>query len=558
MKTTAEPFASSMSPLAEQSTPWEVYANAAWNVLVLVVSVALSVYIFRLEDFARLGRPVQYFVALVALVPAVVAAYSSALLLLARPGGRYAALALDYTGMVLCGVALLTLWGVWDSFEFITDGVLRVAWVTWGFAVAYVLNWLAGRADEKSALRNWLQNAAMLLASLTLIVILWNSGLLLGLVHVLGTYATWQVWAATLAAVVFGILGARMLGLGDYFGESPFEREAWQGWLMLSPNIFGFAIFFAGPLLLSFYLSFTDNTVGQIPNVIWFQNYTEIIALQWVPIGDAANAQAALGFEFDVLATFNWFGTSYVLGAKDTLFWRSLGNTLLFCAVLVPLSTIPAILLALVLNSELPGMKFFRAVYFLPSVAAVVGTALIWRWLYDPTIGFINYAIGNIVLFLNTLGIPAQDPAIRWLSDPGVVLIAMVFLSSWQVVGFNTVLFLAGLQGIPKVLYEAAEIDGAGAVGRFWNVTLPLLAPTTFFVIITTIIQGLQVFNEPYTLFPSRPIPTNATTSVYYLYQRGFFFFEFGYASAVAWILFAVIFIITFVQFRVQRSDAYE
>ncbi|NJK89863.1 MAG: sugar ABC transporter permease, partial [Myxococcales bacterium] len=157
---------------------------------------------------------------------------------------------------------------------------------------------------------------------------------------------------------------------------------------MLSPNIIGFLLFFAGPLLLSFYLSFTDSSVGQVPGFIGIANYADILSLQFIPIGDAATGQAALGFEFDVLAQFNWFGTEYVVGAKDTLFWRSMGNTLLFCLILVPLSTIPAIILAMLLNADLPGMKFFRAVYFLPSVAAVVGTALVWRWLYDPTIGF--------------------------------------------------------------------------------------------------------------------------------------------------------------------------
>jgi multiple sugar transport system permease protein len=131
-------------------------------------------------------------------------------------------------------------------------------------------------------------------------------------------------------------------------------------------------------------------------------------------------------------------------------------------------------------------------------------------------------------------------------------------MGAWQVIGFNTVLFLAGLQGVPKILYEAAYVDGAGTWGRFANVTLPLLAPTTFFVIITTMISGLQVFNEPYALISQRPMPTNATTVVYYLYNRSFFNFEFGYASAVAWILFVVIFAITLIQFRIQQRRGFE
>jgi multiple sugar transport system permease protein len=134
----------------------------------------------------------------------------------------------------------------------------------------------------------------------------------------------------------------------------------------------------------------------------------------------------------------------------------------------------------------------------------------------------------------------------------------MVLLSAWQVIGFNTVLFLAGLQGIPKELFEAASIDGANAARMLRHITIPMLAPTTFFVLITTIITGLQIFNEPYALFPAVPIPENAVTSVYYLYNQGFFRFNFGYASSIAWVLFALIFLITLAQFRMQRASAYE
>jgi ABC-type sugar transport system permease subunit len=185
-------------------------------------------------------------------------------------------------------------------------------------------------------------------------------------------------------------------------------------------------------------------------------------------------------------------------------------------------------------------------------VAAVVGTALIWRWLYDPQVGFINYSINTIASWL---GRPAVD--IQWLSNPSIVLMSVVIMAAWQVVGYNTVLFLAGLQGVPKELYEAARIDGANAWGQFRNVTLPMLAPTTFFVIITTMITGLQAFNEPYSLFVSEPIPENATTMVYYMYIQGFKGFQFGYASAIAWVVFFIIFAFTFIQFRANRNDAY-
>jgi len=329
---------------------------------------------------------------------------------------------------------------------------------------------------------------------------------------------------------------------------------------MLSPNIIGFIIFFAGPLLFSLWLSFTDSTVGQTPNFNFVDNYIQILSIEFQWQDDlTANAQDAVSDGYRSMGAIRIGDRNLVIGAIDTQFWISLRNTIVFCLMLVPLSTIPAIFLALILNSKLPGVKFFRAVYFLPSVAAVVGTALIWRWLYDPTIGFYNYIITSIVTFLNSsFGLSLTDPNIEWLTGPGVVLISIVFLAAWQVVGFNTVLFLAGLQGIPKVLYEAATVDGANRWKQFTNVTLPMLAPTTFFVIITTMITGLQVFNEPYALFPSRPIPVNATTSVFYLYQRGFNNFEFGYASAIAWLLFGIIFLITLAQFRLSRSEAYD
>lgn len=542
---------------AQAPLPPIVYAAMASLAAILVGSAWLGVSIFQMAGMGNLGVPVKNFLGGVSLLPAIFALYGIVMLALKRPEGRYTAMGLLYLGLVVCLLALLTLWGVWDGFEFIVNGIMAQPWVLLGFALAYGLNWLSGRAKEGGTLHRLLQNGVLGLFMLALVLLLWFSGILNGISAALGTYTRFengfslasvgvQVWAATLGAVIFGGLAYAMLRLGLYFNETPFELEAWQGWLMLSPNIIGFVIFFAGPLLLSFYLSFTNDTIGNIPQFIGFRNYIDLVSLELQPLGEAAFAQNALSFGYQPLTTFNWGGETLVLGAKAPLFWISLGNTILFCLFLVPLSTIPAIGLAIVLNSKLPGMKFFRAVYFLPSVAAVVGTSLIWRWLYDPTVGFINYAISSLA---------GSRVNILWLTDPAVVLISIVLLAAWQVVGFNTVLFLAGLQGIPNVLYEAGMIDGANGWNRFRFITVPLLAPTTFFVVITTVITGLQVFNEPYTLFVARPIPTNATTSVYYMYTQGFLETKFGYASAIAWVLFAVIFTVTLIQFRIQRSE---
>jgi ABC-type sugar transport system permease subunit len=228
----------------------------------------------------------------------------------------------------------------------------------------------------------------------------------------------------------------------------------------------------------------------------------------------------------------------------------------------VPLSVIPALFLANLLNSDLPGMRIFRAIYFLPSVAAVVGIALVWQWLFNSTIGYINYGIASLIGWLNSIGGDFVDPAIRWLSNSDTALLAVVVMMAWRLVGFNTVLFLAGLQNIPKVLYEAATVDGAGPWRQFISVTLPMLAPTTFFVLVTTLITTFQVFEDVFILMGTNPAgPGNSTlVMVLYLYQKGFQRFELGYASAIAWVLFLIIFLATLAQARRQSGGgaAYE
>lgn len=201
-------------------------------------------------------------------------------------------------------------------------------------------------------------------------------------------------------------------------------------------------------------------------------------------------------------------------------------------------------------------MKFFRALFFIPSIAAVVGVALIWQWLYDPTIGYINYAIARVIDVINSLlGLQITDPAIQWLTQDQTLLLSVVIMAAWQVIGFNTVIFLAGLQGVPKELMEASTVDGANRWVRFSRIVLPLLGPTTFFVTITTLIAGLQAFAEPFSLIGENNPTTAKLTSVYYLYNLGFGSFRMGYASAVAWVLFIAIFIVTVIQFRLSRSN---
>jgi len=265
---------------------------------------------------------------------------------------------------------------------------------------------------------------------------------------------------------------------------------------------------------------------------------------------------------YDELGRVNLFGKGYIIGAKDKLFWLALRNTLVFCFLAVPFSIIPALFLANILNSRVPGIKFFRVIYFLPSIAAVVGVALIWQWLYNATVGYINYFVTTGINLLNALpGVELLDPQIRWLSSDKTALLAIIIMAAWQTTGFNSVLFLAGLQNIPGELYEAATVDGAGTWAQFWKITLPMLAPTTFFVVSTTTIQALQVFEQVYIATNPPGGPNNATlTIVLYLYQNGFQRFKQGYASATAWVLFLVIFLVTQLQYAQQRKAeaAYE
>jgi len=207
----------------------------------------------------------------------------------------------------------------------------------------------------------------------------------------------------------------------------------------------------------------------------------------------------------------------------------------------VPVRTALALLLAIALNQQLRGVSVFRAAYFLPTITSAVAAATVWRWIYEPNFGLLNsllYAIGV-----------AHPPA--WLSSPAWAMPALILLGVWQGLGFQMVIFLAGLQGIPTHLYEAAAIDGAGWWARFRHITLPLISPTTFFVLIISVIGSYQVFDQAFVLTEGGP-GYATTTLVYYIYEYAFQFFKMGYAAAMAWILFAIVFVLTVIQFRIQ------
>jgi ABC-type sugar transport system permease subunit len=342
--------------------------------------------------------------------------------------------------------------------------------------------------------------------------------------------------------------------VADRFNASADALEAESGWLFLSPNLIGFLLFFAGPLLFSLVISFYEWDGITSPSFVGLGNYVHTLGLTVASNADSLPS----GYEDIFSAPFG------VIGASDPLFWRSISNIVVFLVLAVPLAVIPALILAVLIQTGYRGTKTFRTIFFVPAVAGVIGVTLIWKQMLNSTVGFVNWFVGWVNGIINAMvpGDPMPVPVeIGWLSDPSVALFAVVLVFGWSQFGFNTVLFTAGMQGIPKELHEAAMLDGAGATRRFFSITLPSLRATTFFVVASTVILALQLFDIVYALNQPNPVgfPDNATlTPVVYLYQLGFQQDAFGQASAVAWILFILIFSLTLVQFRRQRRYAEE
>lgn len=278
----------------------------------------------------------------------------------------------------------------------------------------------------------------------------------------------------------------------------------------LTPALALIFIFFFLPVLGAFLLSFTD-----------FDIYA---------IGD--------------LDTLRFVGLdNYQRLLQDPLFWTAFRNTLYFVLIGGPLSVAVSLAAALLLNAQLVRCKgVMRTIFFLPVVTTLVAVAVVWRYLYHPRYGVLNYLLG-------WFGVAPID----WLGDPVWAMPAIILLAVWKNFGFNMVIFIAGLQSIPERLYEAARIDGATPWQQFRHVTLPMLAPTFLFVALMTMIGYFQLFAEPYVM--TQGGPANSTLSVVMLmYQEGFRWWNLGYAAAVAFVLFAIILLGTLLQLRLRRS----
>jgi multiple sugar transport system permease protein len=283
------------------------------------------------------------------------------------------------------------------------------------------------------------------------------------------------------------------------------RRQAVTGYLFIAPAMLIFAVFTLLPVLIALYLSFT--------------NYDVFTKMDWIGI---ANYQDV----FD-----------------DEYFWRALNNTVVYTAVSVPLSMAIGLGIALLLNQKLRGLGIYRTVYYVPVVTSMVAVAMIWLQLFDPLYGVASNA-------LEAIGIKGID----WLGDPRLALPSVIAVSVWKVVGWNMLIYLAGLQGIPDYLKEAAAIDGATRWQTFWKITLPLLQPTTFFIFVTSLIGAFQVFDVVYVMTGGGP--ANATTTlVHQIYNAAFKALDMGYAAAMSFILFGIILVVSLFSFRALRAE---
>ena len=532
---------------------WFVPVVAGHSTVTIATLVAgVLVMTGSLWGLSGLGR---WLVGLVLLAFAVVGILAVPDLLAHRHRGRAIGVMVFYLTTVVFGFAALQNMGVFVGLDALGDTFRNTAWVLLIVGLGWILITQSERFGTAAAT---VKRIGRWVAAIGAAWLLIGVGLLPAILEFFVRLVEFDVLIPFVIAIAAGV-GFWMLRSDDaglFFGTTRDQAEALDGILFASPNVLGFLAFFAGPLLFSLYVSFTSW--DGLTDIQWIglDNYARVFGLQLTSIGDGQLAGDVLKTNYQELLRFG----DFILGARDRLFWVGLRNIVVFGLTAVPLAVIPALVLAAFLNQKLPGVKFFRAVYFIPSVAGVVGIALIWKQMYNATVGVINYGIIKVFDLINLL--PGADfvaPQPEWLSNSRVALFSVVIVFAWQTIGFNAVLFLAGMQGISASLYEAASIDGAGAWAKFRRITVPMLRPTTLFVVATTTILALQLFNEPFILFSPQQQPSgpnNATlTPVVQLYQEGFQRFNQGFASALAWVLFAIIFGITIFYFRRQRED---
>lgn len=277
-------------------------------------------------------------------------------------------------------------------------------------------------------------------------------------------------------------------------------------YLMLFPLLFGLFIFYIYPIFETIFYSFTKWGVFGSYKVIGFANYVNLI------------------HDHDMLL--------------------ALRNTFIFTGISVPLGLAVALIIAVLLNAKIKFMPIYRAMYFLPAITMPSAVAMVWNWIYNGDYGILNY-------FLSFFGIKK----IGWISDPKVAMYSLIIVSIWSGIGISMIIFLAGLQGIPSNYYEAASIDGAGVFTKFFNVTLPLLTPTIFFSLITSLIGSMQLFDLVYMMIrPGNLAMVNTQSIVYLFYRNAFILNNKGYGAAISVVLLIIIMIITAIQFVFEKK----
>jgi multiple sugar transport system permease protein len=285
-------------------------------------------------------------------------------------------------------------------------------------------------------------------------------------------------------------------------------RKQWSAYLFLAPTLILFGIFTVLAVIYAFYLSFHEwNILEPAKPFVGLDNYSRLLG--------------------------------------DERFGGAIVNTLYYTAASVPLTMGIGLLIALLLNNQIRARGFFRTLFYLPVVTPLVIAAIIWKWVYNGDFGLLNY-------YLIQLGI--IDEPLLWLADPNLAMPAVIITSVWKSVGFSMVVYLAGLQSIPEDFYDAAKVDGAVGWQRLKDITIPLLSSTTLFLAVVSVLGAFQVFTEIFIMTNGGPLG-RTTTIVYHIYQTAFKFFDMGYASAMAFGMFVLMFAFTLVQLRVMRGE---
>ena len=286
----------------------------------------------------------------------------------------------------------------------------------------------------------------------------------------------------------------------NIFFKNLLYKDSFAGLVFILPALLGTFIFIIIPVFFSFGLSFTHWDLLNNISYVGIQNYKELLS--------------------------------------DSTFFKILLNTIVFALSTSILGVILPLILASILNSKIRGSEFFKTAYFLPFITPMVVIGIVWQWIFDPNIGLLN-----TYLHLH----------INWLYDTNFAMPAIIIVSVWKLIGYNMIIFLSGLSGVPQNMYEAARIDGASALQIFKNITIPIISPTIFFVVVITTVSSFQVFDLIYMMTQGGPL-NSTNVLVYTIYQNAFEFFNIGKASAIAYVLFVIILVLTLIQWNLRKK----